>query len=105
GYSLKKMRTLEGATKEKLRMEDPTLARRSRDDLEVEPVELLPHLRAALLAYLAQIFASRRNARNDRRGVGAIERQRVSQSCRINFASGRYRDLQCLEQAQPASRT
>src|SRR6266480_3128870 len=93
GYTLKKMSAFEGSAKEELRMEDPTLARRSCDDLEVEPVELLPHLRAALLAYLAQIFSSRRNAGNDGRGVGAIERQRICQSCGIDFASGRNRHL------------
>src|SRR5947207_10997176 len=44
GYALKKMGAIEGSAKEQLRVQDPALACGGRDDLEIEPVELLPHL-------------------------------------------------------------
>src|SRR5437667_3275988 len=44
GYALKKMGAIEGSAKEQLRVQDPALACGGRDDLEIEPIELLPHL-------------------------------------------------------------
>src|SRR6266404_9232936 len=104
GYSLKKVYAIKRSAEKQLRMQDPALARGSAYDLQVEPVELLPHFRAALFADLPQIFARCRNAGDDRRRIGTIESQRVGERCGVYFPARRDRNLQRVEQAQPASR-
>src|SRR5258708_492668 len=85
-------------------MQQPRLAGGSTDDLQVEPVELFPHFGAALLAHLAHVFPRRRNAGHNRGWIGTIKRERVRESCRVYFCARRDRNLQGVEQAQPARR-
>src|SRR5580658_2189513 len=62
GHALKQMRSLAHRPKKYIRMQQPGLALGGASYLKIQTVELLPHLRAALLAHLAQIFSSRRHA-------------------------------------------
>src|SRR4029079_4774940 len=76
--SLKQAAALLPRTKERVRLPHPGIFRRAADDVQVEPVQLLPHVGAALLAHVAEILSRGSHARHDGRGVGAIKRQNMS---------------------------
>ena len=97
------MRAFLHGAKEYMRIQQPSFARGCAVDLQIQPVQLLPHFRAALFAHLAQIFAGGRHAGKNRGCIGAVEGQDVSQRGRVDLAILRSRNLRGFEQAQPAS--
>src|SRR6516164_1354939 len=79
GNALKEVRALLDGAKKLVRLQDPALFRAAFDYLQIELVELLPHLRAALLADVTEVLPRRRHAGNDGREVFAAEDQRLGE--------------------------
>src|ERR1700704_5618700 len=75
--SLEEMRAFLHHPEESVRVQNPPVLWLLADDFQIKTVELLPHLRAALFATLPEIFARRRDARDDGRRMFAAEHQFV----------------------------
>ena len=76
-HALKQMRALLNRAEKYVRMQQPRLARRSTGHLQIQPVQLLPHFRAALLAHLPQIFPGRCHTGKNRRRIRTVEGQNL----------------------------
>jgi hypothetical protein len=87
-----------------VRVQNPPLLRPLPHDFQIETVELLPHLGAALFASLPEILARRGDARDDGRGICAAEHQFIRQASWVHRAGFRAR-RQRFQQKSPPSRT
>src|SRR5580704_17385690 len=90
-------------SEENVRVQQPGLAGGRAVDLQIQAVELLPHLGAALFADLAQVFARSGHAGQNGRFICAIKRKDVSKGGRADLAIFRRRNLTSFKQSKPSS--
>src|SRR5215204_1219298 len=101
GDALEKVRTLLYRAEEFVRGDIPDVVEPRLLDLQKEPVELLPHLGADLLAHLPQVLARGGDAGHDGGLVRDVERHRLGDAVGVARTRQRRRRVQAVEQTPP----